>query len=240
MPEIDSESPLNRLAMLGSLTGAAAHELNNILGILSLRLEKLQSDLPGPAAAVSGPAIAAHRDLQVMEKNLDRAVAMVGLLQQVLRPGPDRQSATDVAQAIDESLEVLRSIYEKKVNINLNLAPAKMEPGLVETLQLFVVSAVHRVILGIGYGSSVEVRFTAHESSGGILEIEGRSASGGQASLPASGGALPGVLDALLDRLRLLARQLTPDPLQFEADAGSPDDPARIRSRIRVPLAGAG
>lgn len=190
MPENEMELTQSQLMIVGSLTGAAAHELNNIMGILSLRLEKLQEDLELPAGEsnVAGAGserlkqrdMVAMKDLAVMERNLGRAVGLIGHLQSLMKAGADSRLCAEpgeLRQAILDAIETQQSIYERKAVVNHSVGMINIRPVSRGRFHLFLVSALQRVTLSVGPGSMIDVAWAADEDKGGgRLTIRGQSA----------------------------------------------------------------
>ena len=169
----------SQLLIVGSLTGAAAHELNNIMGILSLRLEKVQADLGLPALA--GPDTPVNKDLAVIQRNLGRAVDLIAHLQSLLKAGTDAEPISEpeaVRAAIAASIATHLAIYERKIEVNHTLGLVSINPVPRGALDLFLTSGLQRVLLSVGAGSAIDVEWKTRASgTGGRLEIRGRSAT---------------------------------------------------------------
>jgi PAS domain S-box-containing protein len=90
-----------KLATMGELAASIAHELNNPLAILSLRIESLLAGLPDDSAA--------RRELRVMEQEVDRMASLVANLLQFSRSGQRQISSLDLQKEIDKTLELIHS-----------------------------------------------------------------------------------------------------------------------------------
>jgi len=90
-----------KLATMGELAASIAHELNNPLAILSLRIESLLSSI-----AETSPAQA---ELQVMEQEVERMASLVSNLLQFSRSGRRQISSLDVREEVDRTLELIQN-----------------------------------------------------------------------------------------------------------------------------------
>jgi PAS domain S-box-containing protein len=97
-----------KLATMGELAASIAHELNNPLAILSLRIESLLSKLPE-----GDPTIP---ELAIMQEEADRMAVLVGNLLQFSRAGTRQISSLDVRDELDNTLELIHShLLHRKV-----------------------------------------------------------------------------------------------------------------------------
>ena len=88
-----------KLATLGELTASVAHELNNPLQIIGLRVESLSRRLSGDPAACEA--------LSVVEKELDRMAHLVANLLQLSRKGEQRIAAVNAVEELEKTLDLL-------------------------------------------------------------------------------------------------------------------------------------
>lgn len=88
-----------KLATMGELASSIAHELNNPLATVSLRLE-----------SVLGKTLAAsphRRELEIIEQEVDRMANLVHNLLHFSRRGPQQISTVDVCEEIEKTLELI-------------------------------------------------------------------------------------------------------------------------------------
>jgi len=114
-----------KLATLGELTASVAHELNNPLQTVSLRIESLARRLSGDTAA--------GESLAVVEKELDRMAHLVQNLLQLSRKGEQRIAILDAGEELEKTLELLRPHLgtcgvEPGLDLQLGVPPIRVDP----------------------------------------------------------------------------------------------------------------
>lgn len=90
-----------KLATMGELAASVAHELNNPLAILSLRLESLGAGFPENSPE--------HTELAIMEREIERMSSLVSNLLQFSRPGQRQISSLDISNEIDQTLDIIHN-----------------------------------------------------------------------------------------------------------------------------------
>jgi PAS domain S-box-containing protein len=90
-----------KLATMGELAASVAHELNNPLAILSLRIESLLASVPETAPE--------QAELNVMEQEVDRMASLVSNLLQFSRSGQRQVSTLDIRDEIEKTLELIHN-----------------------------------------------------------------------------------------------------------------------------------
>lgn len=88
-----------KLAGVGELAASIAHELNNPLGTVSLRVEGLLAKTP--------PDDPRRRPLEVIDQEVARMAGLVGNLLQFSRAGRDQVSTVDVAEEVSKTVELV-------------------------------------------------------------------------------------------------------------------------------------
>jgi signal transduction histidine kinase len=89
-----------KLATVGELTASVAHELNNPLQTVGLRIESLARRLQGDPAACEA--------LSVVEKELDRMAHLVANLLRLSRKGEQRIATVNAADELEKTLDLLQ------------------------------------------------------------------------------------------------------------------------------------
>jgi len=107
-----------KLATVGELTASIAHELNNPLQTVSLRVESLSMRLSGDPAALEA--------LSVVEKELDRMANLVKNLLQLSRREEQRISTVNVAEELEKAVELLH-YHLRKCGIEVR---KEFQPGI--------------------------------------------------------------------------------------------------------------
>ncbi len=105
-----------KLATMGELAASIAHELNNPLGTVGLRVESLSAQVP--------PGDPIQRELKVIEQEVDRMGTLVANLLQFSRRGTQQISSVDVRQEIGRTLELIHyHLRQRQVAVVREFAP---------------------------------------------------------------------------------------------------------------------
>lgn len=88
-----------RLAGVGELAASIAHELNNPLGTVSLRLEQVLGKTPADDPR--------RRSLEIVALEVERMAGLVGNLLQFSRAGRDQISTVDIAEEVAKTVELV-------------------------------------------------------------------------------------------------------------------------------------
>ncbi|MFM8272747.1 MAG: PAS domain S-box protein [Gemmata sp.] len=95
-----------RLAGVGELAASIAHELNNPLGTVSLRVERVLAKTP--------PDDPRRKALEVIEQEVERMAALVANLLQFSRAGRDQVSTVDVCEEVTKTIDLVSHHLRKK------------------------------------------------------------------------------------------------------------------------------
>jgi signal transduction histidine kinase len=105
-----------RLAGVGELAASIAHELNNPLGTVSLRIEGVLAKTP--------PDDPRRKPLEVVEQEVERMARLVANLLQFSRPGRDQVSTVDVCEEVRKTLELTEHhLRKRQVQADPEFAP---------------------------------------------------------------------------------------------------------------------
>jgi len=108
-----------KLAIMGELAASIAHELNNPLATVSLRLEQVLSDFAEEDAH--------RRSLEVVDAEVDRMARLVGRLLEFSSRGGQQASLLELGSEIAGSLEVVQAyLRSRSVNAVLDLGPGPL------------------------------------------------------------------------------------------------------------------
>lgn len=99
-----------KLATIGELAASIAHELNNPLATISLRLESLADQIPEDDPR--------FRELKIVEQEAERMARLVAVLLQTSRRSPPQISTVDVCEEIENTLELIH-FHLRKCNIKV-------------------------------------------------------------------------------------------------------------------------
>jgi PAS domain S-box-containing protein len=87
-----------KLASVGELAASVAHELNNPLGTISLRLEGILAKTPADDPR--------RRSLEIVDQEVQRMARLVGNLLHFSRAGRDQVSTVDVGEELTRTIEL--------------------------------------------------------------------------------------------------------------------------------------
>ncbi|VTT99281.1 chemotaxis protein : Signal transduction histidine kinase, nitrogen specific, NtrB OS=uncultured bacterium GN=ACD_75C00451G0002 PE=4 SV=1: PAS_9: PAS_4: HisKA: HATPase_c [Gemmataceae bacterium] len=104
-----------RLAGVGELAASIAHELNNPLGTVSLRVEGLIAKTPADDPR--------RKPLEIIEGEVERMANLVANLLQFSRAGRDQVSTVDVCEEITRTVDlVAHHLRKKRVKVDTQFA----------------------------------------------------------------------------------------------------------------------
>ncbi|HEY1189169.1 MAG TPA: PAS domain S-box protein, partial [Gemmata sp.] len=95
-----------KLAGVGELAASIAHELNNPLGTVSLRIEGLLAKTP--------PDDPRRKPLEVVESEIERMAGLVANLLQFSRAGRDQVSTVDVCEEVAKTVDLIAHHLRKR------------------------------------------------------------------------------------------------------------------------------
>jgi len=105
-----------RLAGVGELAASIAHELNNPLGTVALRVERLLAKTPADDPR--------RRSLEVVEGEVGRMGDLVSNLLQFSRAGRDQVSTVDVPEEITKTLELVgHHLRKRQIRVEPDFGP---------------------------------------------------------------------------------------------------------------------
>jgi signal transduction histidine kinase len=105
-----------KLATMGELAASIAHELNNPLATVSLRVEVLLAEM--------APDAPQRRALEVVEQEVERMGQLVAHLLQFTRRGQHQVSTLDVREEIERTLELIHyHLRNRHIGVVCQFAP---------------------------------------------------------------------------------------------------------------------
>jgi signal transduction histidine kinase len=105
-----------RLAGVGELAAGIAHELNNPLGIVSLRIEGVLAKTPADDPR--------RKPLEVIDQEISRMARLVGNLLQFSRAGRDQVSTMDLCEEITKTIDLTEHhMRRRSISVEPDFAP---------------------------------------------------------------------------------------------------------------------
>jgi len=105
-----------RLAGVGELAASIAHELNNPLGTVSLRVEGILAKTPADDPR--------RKPLEIIEGEVERMAGLVSNLLQFSRAGRDQVSTVNVCEEIERTIDLVAHLLRKRgVRVQTEFAP---------------------------------------------------------------------------------------------------------------------
>ena len=152
-----------KLATVGELTASVAHELNNPLQTVGLRIESLSRWLQGDPAACES--------LSVVEKELDRMAHLVQNLLQLSRKGEQRIATVSAAGELERTLGLLdyhlrAHGIEAKKDFQPGIPPVRVDP---EQLQQTFLNLFTNACDAMPSGGTLTLR--VHGGTNVVIEI---------------------------------------------------------------------
>jgi signal transduction histidine kinase len=158
-----------KLASVGEMAAGIAHELNNPLGIVSLRLEAVLAKTPADDPR--------RKALEIIEQELDRMAGLVSNLLQFSRPGAEEISSVDLGDEVGRTLELMHHHLKKhsiEVLSQMGVDPVRVHANRQKIRQVLLnlVSNAADAMLG-GGRLTVSVRNEPLEGGrpGAIIEV---------------------------------------------------------------------
>lgn len=106
-----------KLATMGELAASVAHELNNPLAIISLRIESLLASTPSGSPALP--------ELEIIQHEVDRMATLVSNLLQFSRSSDRQISSLHVEDEINQTLDLVQNyLTNRQVSVQREFAPA--------------------------------------------------------------------------------------------------------------------
>ncbi len=160
-----------RLASMGTLSAAVAHEINNPLTYLLGSLDALSKRLADPEPA-SAQALATH--VEQAREGAERVRRIVRGLQTFARQDEDRAEPTDVQAAIEHAIGMVDNVVRHRARLirNLGRVPAVManDLRLGQVLVNLLLNAAQAI--PEGHADTNEIRIVSwHDEARGMVTV---------------------------------------------------------------------
>jgi signal transduction histidine kinase len=155
-----------RLATMGELAASVAHELNNPLGTVSLRVESLLSQMP-----LGDPG---RRELEVVGQEVERMGTLVAHLLQFSRRGMPQVSTVDVGAEIENTLELVHyHLRQRQITVQREFAPdARMVPADRQQLRQLFLNLFTNAADAMPEGGTLTIRVYVQKAESGRQKAE--------------------------------------------------------------------
>ncbi|MBT4090399.1 MAG: response regulator [Deltaproteobacteria bacterium] len=140
-----------KMEALGTLAGGIAHEFNNILHIMRLNLDFLESKIPTESPL--------RKNVETSQKTCIRAAVIIRQILSYSRKNKKQAEAIDVIPALEESVKLVRSALPAMIKLQFDV---KVEKAVVQVEE----ARIHQII----YNLCSNAEDAMHEM-GGNLEI---------------------------------------------------------------------
>jgi signal transduction histidine kinase/CheY-like chemotaxis protein/PAS domain-containing protein len=155
-----------KMVTMGELSASVAHELNNPLATVSLRVESLLEKTPQDNSN--------HRELEIIQQEIKRMATLIANLLQFSRRGQQQISTVDICEEIEKTLELI-DYHLRKYSIVIRREFPKEAPRIhadrQQLLQLFL-NLFTNASDAMPRGGTLTIRVTApSESKQVIIEI---------------------------------------------------------------------
>jgi signal transduction histidine kinase len=148
-----------KLATMGELAASIAHEINNPLAIVTLRVESLMAQV-----TESDPT---WRSLEVIASELERMAHLVANLLQSSRKTTQQISSVDLAKELDATMELVRSyVRNRQVMIVQEIAPdVPLVPADRQHLRQVFLNLITNAADAMSDGGTLTIRVSRGEKN---------------------------------------------------------------------------
>jgi len=151
-----------QLASLGQIAAGLAHEIKNPLAGISGAVEILRDECPEETT---------RQLYEQMLTDLSRVNGTIQSLLDLSRPAPPTPVQTDVAQLLEDTLQLLKpTLKRRSISIDLEVAAGlplfRLDP---DRMRQVLVNLVNNAAEAIGHDGRIAVRCTTFPKGGGII-----------------------------------------------------------------------
>jgi len=143
-----------KMAAIGEMAGNIAHEINNPIGIIVLKVKNLLDDYQGqlPPKVIS--------DLEKIDRQAERTAAIVRGLLNFARPSVEKKELLDIHQVLEESFKLTRARLESDhVQLKTEFANSlpRMKGNFNELQQVFI-NLINNAVDAMSQGGELRIR----------------------------------------------------------------------------------
>jgi two-component system, LuxR family, sensor kinase FixL len=155
-----------KLATMGELAASIAHELNNPLSTVTLRVESLLAQIPEGEST--------HRALEIVEGEVDRMGTLVANLLQFSRPSQLQISTIDLAEEATRSLELISyHLRNRQVVVveEFALDAPTVQMDRQRLRQIFL-NLITNASDAMSHGGTLTIRIRRAEGDSAMIELQ--------------------------------------------------------------------
>lgn len=163
-----------KMQAIGQIAGGVAHELNNLLQVITLNADHLLTRHP-----VGDPS---YKELQQIQQTTVRAAELVRMLLAYSRKQTFRRDIMDVGEVLSEFAVLMRQVLDERVRFDIvhgrDLPQVRADKQQLETVLMNLVTNARDAVISAGRGGGeVTVRTRAATSEDVRAALRGKGVS---------------------------------------------------------------